>query len=157
MNDEHAAYCLVFTGEGVSIVRLASGFAEAVEIVRHEIWMDGDAPPDEWAEWLSQLHDESQWEHHEGRDYRFRFATDLGETGSLTIYRVEDTHPTECMVAEESRFKAEVERSTRLAEEVASVLIQLDGLAEVWGDEGVFRRCRDRLRAAIAAERMVGR
>ncbi len=35
-------------------------------------------------------------------------------------------------------------------EEVRSVLQQLDELAEVWGDEGKFRRCRDRLRDAIA-------
>lgn len=31
--------------------------------------------------------------------------------------------------------------------EIASVLELLDNLASVWGDEGVFRRCRDRLRA----------
>lgn len=33
--------------------------------------------------------------------------------------------------------------------EVASVLMLMDELASVWGDEGVFRRCRDRLRALI--------
>jgi len=33
--------------------------------------------------------------------------------------------------------------------EVQSVLSELDHLAEVWGDEGVFRRCRDRLRAVL--------
>ena len=33
--------------------------------------------------------------------------------------------------------------------EVRSVLGELDHLAEVWGDEGVFRRCRDRLRAVL--------
>ena len=33
--------------------------------------------------------------------------------------------------------------------EVRSVLKQLDGRAEVWGDEAVFRRCRDRLRAIV--------
>ena len=33
-----------------------------------------------------------------------------------------------------------------ISEEVRSVLEQLDHLAEVWGDEDVFRRCRDRLR-----------
>ena len=33
--------------------------------------------------------------------------------------------------------------------EVASVLILMDGLAETWGDEGVFRRCRDRLRDLV--------
>ncbi len=36
-----------------------------------------------------------------------------------------------------------------LAAEVADVLAKLDGLAHQIGDEGVFRRCRDRLRAAI--------
>lgn len=34
--------------------------------------------------------------------------------------------------------------------EVQSVLELMDGLAEQWGDEGVFRRCRDRLRALIS-------
>ena len=34
--------------------------------------------------------------------------------------------------------------------EVRSVLGELDHLAEVWGDEGVFRRCRDRLRKVLA-------
>jgi len=33
--------------------------------------------------------------------------------------------------------------------EVTSVLELLDSLAEQWGDEAVFRRCRDRLRAVI--------
>lgn len=34
--------------------------------------------------------------------------------------------------------------------EVKCVLNELDSLASVWGDEGVFRRCRDRLRDALA-------
>lgn len=38
--------------------------------------------------------------------------------------------------------------------EVRAVLAQLDELASVWGDEGVFRRCRDRLRAVITDGRM---
>ena len=33
-----------------------------------------------------------------------------------------------------------------ITSEVMSVLSELDNLANVWGDEGVFRRCRDRLR-----------
>jgi hypothetical protein len=41
------------------------------------------------------------------------------------------------------------DRHKALVEEVTAVLGLLDGLAQVWGDEGVFRRCRDRLRAAI--------
>lgn len=31
--------------------------------------------------------------------------------------------------------------------EVRAVLVNMDNLAKVWGDEGVFRSCRDRLRA----------
>jgi hypothetical protein len=34
--------------------------------------------------------------------------------------------------------------------ELRSILGQLDQLAEIWGDEGVFRRCRDRLRSLCA-------
>lgn len=41
------------------------------------------------------------------------------------------------------------EQLTAMRSEVASVLSLLDGLAEQWGDEAVFRRCRDRLRKAI--------
>jgi len=33
------------------------------------------------------------------------------------------------------------------AAEAREVLALLDGLADQWGDEAVFRRCRDRLRA----------
>lgn len=33
--------------------------------------------------------------------------------------------------------------------EIRSVILLMDGLAEQWGDEGIFRRCRDRLRALV--------
>lgn len=36
-----------------------------------------------------------------------------------------------------------------MGNEIATVLQQLDHLAEVWGYEGVFRRCHDRLRELI--------
>ena len=36
--------------------------------------------------------------------------------------------------------------------EVRVVLSQLDDLAQQWGDEGVFRRCRDRLRKLVSGE-----
>ena len=39
-----------------------------------------------------------------------------------------------------------------LRDEARAVLRQLDDLATAWGDEGVFRRCRDRLRAAVGGE-----
>jgi len=41
------------------------------------------------------------------------------------------------------------DRHTEAMAEVAAVLGQLDDLAQVWGDEGVFRRCRDRLRKLV--------
>lgn len=41
------------------------------------------------------------------------------------------------------------ERLAGVVDEVASVLQLLDGLAEQWGDESVFRRCRDRLRNVV--------
>lgn len=43
-------------------------------------------------------------------------------------------------------------RIEELEEEVASVLTLLDGLAEQWGDEGVFRTCRDRLRKLLTTK-----
>lgn len=36
-----------------------------------------------------------------------------------------------------------------MIQEIQSVLTELDNLANVWGDEGVFRRCRDRLRKIV--------
>lgn len=38
--------------------------------------------------------------------------------------------------------------------EVHHVLQALDNLAEIWGDEGVFRRCRDKLRALASDDQM---
>ena len=49
----------------------------------------------------------------------------------------------------ETAMRLEREAPT-LRDEAAAVLAQLDELAAIWGDEGVFRRCRDRLRAALA-------
>lgn len=37
-----------------------------------------------------------------------------------------------------------------LKEEVEAVLQIMDDHASVWGDEGVFRRCRDRLRKLVS-------
>lgn len=94
MSDEQATYCVVVSGEGVHAVRLAKGFASMLDVLRNELWMDGDAPEDEWKEWVEHLNDESAWTHHDCEDERrFRFATELGETGDLTIYRCDDEHP----------------------------------------------------------------
>lgn len=51
------------------------------------------------------------------------------------------------VLAANEALRAEVETTRN---EVASVLMLMDGLAEQWGDEGVFRRCRDRLRALVS-------
>lgn len=45
------------------------------------------------------------------------------------------------------------EKLQELRIEVASVLSLLDGLADQWGDEAVFRRCRDRLRKSIEEDK----
>jgi hypothetical protein len=41
------------------------------------------------------------------------------------------------------------DRLVQYHDEVTIVLGLLDGLAEQWGDEAVFRRCRDRLRELV--------
>lgn len=53
------------------------------------------------------------------------------------------------MTAELARRADAEDAGGQLRDEVAAVLDQLDGLAATWGDEGVFRRCRDRLREAL--------
>lgn len=45
-----------------------------------------------------------------------------------------------------------LDAATGVRNEVASVLLLMDELASVWGDEGVFRRCRDRLRVLVTEE-----
>ena len=54
------------------------------------------------------------------------------------------TPPTVFQVLMESADRLEIYNN-----EVSSVLELLDGLAEQWGDEAVFRRCRDRLRELV--------
>lgn len=46
----------------------------------------------------------------------------------------------------DSELERQHDELTSTKEEVKSVLQLMDNLAEHWGDEGVFRRCRDRLR-----------
>lgn len=46
-------------------------------------------------------------------------------------------------------FDQTIDRLHFIRDEIASVLTQLDELAELWGDEGKFRRCRDRLRQLV--------
>lgn len=47
----------------------------------------------------------------------------------------------------EAEVEAHEQELRDVRNEVASVLLLMDGLAEQWGDEANFRRCRDRLRA----------
>lgn len=52
-----------------------------------------------------------------------------------------------CEVCFRDADECECDPLPQFAAEAESILVNLDQLAEVWGDEGVFRRCRDRLRA----------
>jgi hypothetical protein len=54
------------------------------------------------------------------------------------------------------QFELMQEQLDEITNEVASVLMLMDGLAEQWGDEGVFRTCRDRLRVFVPADRQEG-
>lgn len=54
-----------------------------------------------------------------------------------------------CDECGEEAGQCECDQHAMLTRDVASVLAKLDELAEIWGDEGVFRRCRDRLRMAV--------
>ena len=49
-----------------------------------------------------------------------------------------------------TQMEEERQGFTSFRDEVEAVLVMMDELATVWGDEGVFRRCRDRLREALA-------
>jgi hypothetical protein len=60
----------------------------------------------------------------------------LGEGRAVTM-------PAAAWLETRDRYKA-------LVGEVTASLAQLDELARVWGDEGMFHRIRDRLRAALA-------
>ena len=53
-----------------------------------------------------------------------------------------------------TRHRAELaeEDNKSLRNEIRVVLERLDELARIWGDEGVFRGCRDRLRALVESK-----
>lgn len=55
------------------------------------------------------------------------------------------------------RLRAELQGAEAMLEsdraEVGAVLRMLDELAQMWGDEGVFRTCRDRLRKLVAEDK----
>ena len=50
---------------------------------------------------------------------------------------------------DQAALRAVLDERERTTNEVASVLMLMDELADLWGDEAVFRRCRDRLRKLV--------
>ena len=70
-----------------------------------------------------------------------------------TPVRVRDSVPIGSLCESHERLRAELQGLQVLHDEaiaeVRVVLSQLDDLDKQWGDEEVFRRCRDRLRAVI--------
>lgn len=81
-----AWYAVVFSGEGAN-AHVVEGWGSTLALVRHEMWMDGEAPAGEWAEWLAAFDDEDKWDNDEGgRPYRF--DDEVGECSHLTIYRL---------------------------------------------------------------------
>lgn len=50
------------------------------------------------------------------------------------------------------RLRSVLADRERILNEVASVLMNLDEVAEIRFDEGVFRRCRDRLRKLVGEQ-----
>ena len=81
-----AWYAVVISGEGAN-AQVVEGWGSVLALVRHEMWMDGEAPADEWAEWLATFEDEDKWTNDEGGD-PFRFDNEVGECSHLTIYRL---------------------------------------------------------------------
>lgn len=84
-------------------------------------------------------------------------ALPVGEVERLHEYgrkqtRVESSALTKVCVSHE-RLRAELEGEQIMhsqdRHEAACVLVMLDELAELWGDEGKFRACRDRLRKIV--------
>jgi len=70
--------------------------------------------------------------------------TDAQLVESLRWYMETDDNPLK------SEYMSDAaDRLEHYHNEVSSVLELLDGLASQWGDEAVFRRCRDRLRELV--------
>ena len=71
-------------------------------------------------------------------------------------HRLRFQHIIRALCESHERLRAELQGAETLLEEeraeVRSVLDLMDNLASVWGDEGVFRRCRDRLRKLVQGD-----
>ena len=63
--------------------------------------------------------------------------------------KTESIQDNEMLDEADAELDALKEERKAMMEEIKSILDLLDGVARQWGDEGVFRRCRDRLRGLI--------
>lgn len=63
--------------------------------------------------------------------------------------KTESIQDNEMLDEADAELDALKEERKAMMEEIKSILDLLDGVARQWGDEGVFRRCRDRLRNLI--------
>jgi len=95
---------------------------------------------DQFQEWAKKAVDE--WDGQSNADLMELIRIEFGQT----IHQFYGLAPT----GDTWRHLADCrERLAAFRDEVRTTLAQLDQLAELWGDEGVFRRCRDRLRAMV--------
>jgi hypothetical protein len=74
-----------------------------------------------------------------------------GIGGQSVAVQTTNARITETVKAARIALEAFQEREETLRNAVATSLQQLDELAALWGDEGVFRAARDRLRKALEA------
>lgn len=126
---------------------------ETADVLASAMEAMGDAAQD-LAEWR-QLG--RRWRE-ESADYDFdpKCPTDAGMERTETVLkriavaRLAIRRFRERRAVDMQAIDPDAEDAPTLRDEAAAVLVQLDELAAIWGDEGVFRRCRDRLRAALA-------
>lgn len=76
-------------------------------------------------------------------------CTNSRDSNAVVVYSREGSGDVFVRDAAEFREKFDLVETDAIIAEARSVLDQLDHLADVWGDEGVFRTCLDRLRALV--------
>ncbi len=120
--------------------RVAGEYAHHVSLERKQL-----TDRAELAEWkLKKLHQHLAWDGGATCD----IGTMLGIIGGTV------TEPGgECGICKTACHpENDVCKACLVRDEVASALESMDELAELWGDEGKFRRCRDRLRVLVEAK-----
>lgn len=76
------------------------------------------------------------------------FLEHAGGCGDIFAWGARDKDAAEAIAGELTAVLDGLrERYDDAIAQIRMALAGLDSLAELWGDEGVFRRCRDRLRA----------